>query len=81
MRRADSAEFDGYAGGFGCADVLEDLVCLPQVAVRVGGVASGQGTAAEACQRVGLVPWGADLKRKVKRFLVTPGGLFGVAAD
>ncbi len=37
--------------------------------------------AAKACQRVGLVPWGADLKRKVKRFLVTLDGLFGVAAD
>jgi hypothetical protein len=45
----DSAEFGGYAGGFGRAGSLEDLVCPPQLGVRVCGAASGQGTSTEAC--------------------------------
>jgi len=54
-------EFGRHARRFDRADPLEDLQCLSQVGERIGRTASGQCTAAQACQRMGLVPITADL--------------------
>src|SRR5262245_49416635 len=57
----EGAELGGHAAGFGGADLAEDLLRLPQAGLRAGGVAGGQGAAAQARERAGLVPGAADL--------------------
>ena len=44
---------------------------LPQAGLRGGGLASGQGAAAQVGQRVGLIPGAADLAGQVQGLPVT----------
>ena len=73
-RLGEGVEFGGNAGGLGCTDPLEDLPRLPQACLRVGGVAGGQGAAAQAGQRMGLIPGTADLAGQVQGLPVTGPG-------
>lgn len=57
---AKSFEFGRNAGGLGCAYPLEYLQCLLQEDPSLRGVVSGQGAAAQAGQRVRLVPGAGD---------------------
>jgi hypothetical protein len=49
-------EFGGHICRLGGADPLEDLVCLAQADLGIGGSAGGQGAPAQASKRVGLIP-------------------------
>ena len=60
LRAGEGGELGEYGGGFGRADLLEYLLCLPQLGLGLGGVAGGGGASAQAGQRVGLVPGAGD---------------------
>jgi hypothetical protein len=58
--RGEGGQFAGDVAGFGGADALEDLQGLLQEGRCLRGVADGQDTAAQAGQRVRLVPGAAN---------------------
>ena len=59
-RAGEGVEFGAQVRGLGCADPLEDLQGLAQEGRGLGGVAGGQGAAAQAGQGVRLVPGAGD---------------------
>ena len=65
----------------GRSDPLEDLQRLPQEFLRLRGVAGGQGAAAQASQRVRLVPGAGDCAGQVQGLLVTLLSLRDVTAE
>jgi hypothetical protein len=80
-RIAKRSEFGGDLGGLRRPDALEYLQCLPQEYLGLRGVAGGHGAAAQAGQRVSLVPRFAGLAGQVQGLLVTPVSLREVTAD
>ena len=71
----------GDVAGLGCADPLEDLQRLPQEDLGLGGVADGQGAAAQAGQCVRLVPGAGDGAGQFQGLLVAPLSLREFTAD
>jgi len=69
-RLGQGAQFAGKVGGFGRPDPLEDFQCLLELVGCLGGVAGGKSAAAQASQRVGLIPEAADLAGQAQRLLV-----------
>jgi DNA-binding transcriptional ArsR family regulator len=63
----EGVQFGGQVLGLGRADPLEDLQGLPQQALGPGGLAGGQGAAAQAGQCDRLVPGGADFTGQIAR--------------
>jgi hypothetical protein len=70
-RTGQRVQLGGYAGGFGCADSLEDRQRLPQPVFGLGGAAGGPAAPAQAGQRVRLVQRTADLAGQVQGLLVS----------
>src|SRR5262249_44262658 len=56
----EGVELGEHGGGLGCAYSLEYLVCLPQQGSGLRGLGGGDGAAAQAGQRAGLVPGAGD---------------------
>ena len=77
----EGVEFGEYGGGFSRADPLEYHVCLPQQGFGSRGVAGGRSAAAQAGQRVGLVPGTADRAGQFQGLLVTRLSLGGFTAE
>jgi hypothetical protein len=69
------------SGGLGRADPPEYLQCLPKEGLSLGGVAGGQVAAAQAGQRVRLVPGAGDSAGQFEGPPVTPLSLGEVSAD
>jgi hypothetical protein len=80
-RIGKGVEFGRNVGGPGYADPLEDLQCLPQEDHGLRGIAGGQGAAAQAGQRVSLVPGAGDSAGEFQGLPVAPFSLRDFTAD
>ena len=77
----EGGQFASDVVGSGGADPLEDVQGLPQDDRGLGGVAGGQGAAAQANQRVRLVRWAVNDAGQVQRLPVARLGLREVTGD
>ncbi len=67
----EGVKFGEQGRGLGCTDPLEYLQCLPQQDLGLGGVAVGHGAAAQAGQRVSLIPEDGDSSGQFQSLQVT----------
>src|SRR5450755_1620065 len=79
--RGEGVQLGRDAGRLSRADPPEDLFCLPQARLGISGAAGGQGAAAQAGQRLGLIPGAIDHAGQVPCLPVTGRCLVEVTAE